>query len=127
MTLTAQQRRAKHLDFLRANWRLLAAISWENYRTQGRGMVVVDEEDFIHAATPQYAALRVRYTPASTREFESLPGWVGGKEQGWLASYDPAIGVIVMVLRAGGGLSCYLALSQPSPPQCHASQSAARN
>ena len=31
-----------HAQFLQLNWRLLAALAWNGYRTQGRGAVVID-------------------------------------------------------------------------------------
>jgi len=34
MELTKEQRIAKHKDFLKANWIILAAFSWEHFQTQ---------------------------------------------------------------------------------------------
>lgn len=119
MNLTKEQRIAKHKDFLNANWRTLAAFAWEHYLTDGVGMVVVPEEDFVHADQPQYALLRFRYAPAQSSEFRSLPDWDGGKEDGWLKSYDPKQKVIVMILRLGGGVSSYLIGAMPPPPDCY--------
>ena len=60
MNLTKEERITRHKRFLQANWQLLAAFSWEHYQTEGRGFVVAMEEDFVHAATPQYAPIRLR-------------------------------------------------------------------
>ena len=127
MNLTKEQRIAKHKDFLNANWRALAAFAWEHYLTDGLGMVVVPEEDFVHAEQPQYALLRFRYVAADNPEFRSLPDWKDGKEQGWLDTYDPKQKVIVMILRPGGGTSSYLIGTKPPPPDCYAVKKSEQN
>ena len=120
MDMIKEQRIAKHKDFAKANWRLLAAFAWEHYLAEGRGMVVVPEDDFVHADRPQYALLRVRYVPAESPEIKSMPDWEDGKEQGWLETYDPERKVIVLIVRPGGGTSGYLLGANPPPPECHA-------
>ena len=127
MNLTKEQRIAQHKDFLQANWRALAAFSWEHYLTDGLGMVAVPEEDFVHADQPQYALLRFRYVPAKSPEFSTLPDWAGGKEQGWLETYDPKQKVIVMILRQGGGTSSYLIGANPPPPDCYTVKKSEQN
>jgi hypothetical protein len=55
MDLTKEQR------ILNANQELLAAFAWERYQKEGRGMVVVPEDDFVHLPTPTLKGLRFAY------------------------------------------------------------------
>ena len=54
MNPSEEERIIRHKRFLAANWKLLAAFAWEHYQKQGRGAVVADERDFIHAEVPQF-------------------------------------------------------------------------
>lgn len=112
---------------MNANWRSLAAFAWEKHLASGRGLVMVPEDDFVQASSPQFAALRIRYVPAQSPELAHLPEWDGGKEQAWLDTYDPAQKIIVMILRDGGGTSGYLIGARPSPPECYAAKIASTN
>ena len=55
-------------------------------------------------------------------------GWPGDKEAGWVATYDPAIRVVVLILRENGGTSGYLIGTAPLPsPEAFAQQQAEGN
>ena len=108
MDLSKKERIARHKRFLAANWQLLAAFAWEHYQSDGRGAVVVDERDFVRAATPQYTAIRLRYVADHSPLLKDIGGWPGDKERDWVRSYDPDVRVVVMVIREGGGTSGYL-------------------
>jgi hypothetical protein len=127
MDLTPEQRIAKHKDFLNANWTGIAAFAWERYLDRGKGMVLVEEEDFVFASTPQYAPLRFRYLPANDPAIGKFPDWEGSKEQAWIGTYDPADRVIAVVIRHDFSISSYLAGAKPSPPEAYALARAADN
>ena len=127
MTLTNEQRRSKHQEFMNSNWRALAAFSWEHYLADGRGIVVLPEEDFIHADHPQYALLRFRYALADSPELKDTPDREGGKEHGWLKTYDPKLSVIVMILLESGSASSYLIGGKLPPPNCSAVKKSEQN
>jgi hypothetical protein len=127
MDLTPEQRIAKHKDFLNANWTGIAAFAWEHYLVKGKGMVLVEEEDFVFAKTPQYAPLRFRYLPVNDPAIKEFPDWEGSKEQSWIKSYDPAERVIVVVSRFDSNISSYYLGARPSPPDAYALMQAGNN
>ena len=125
--LSKEQRIAKHKDFLQANWPLVAAFSWENYLAKGRGAVLVPEEDFVHSATPQLAALRFGYAAKGSDLLRDVGVHFEAKEWGWLDSYDPDQRVIVIVVRKGGGTSGYLIGGTTRPSEAYAKETAKGN
>lgn len=127
MNLTREERITRHKKFLDANWALLAGFSWEQYQKQGRGAVVVDERDFVHANTPQYAAIKLRYVADNSPMLAEIGGWPGDKEANWVRTYDPDERVVVMIIRDGGGTSGYLIGSSPKPSVAFSGQQAKKN
>jgi hypothetical protein len=127
MNLSKEHRIAKHKDFLKANWKLIAAFAWENYRGTGRGAVLVPEEDFIHAETPQLKGLRFHYLAAEDSDAPPFHGILSEKEVGWLESYDPDARAVVCIIRDGGGVSSYLIGGRARPSEAFASQKAEKN
>jgi hypothetical protein len=67
VNLSKEERILRHKKFLSANWQLLAAFAWEQHLATGRGAVVVDERDFVHASSPQFAAIKLRYVSDDSR------------------------------------------------------------
>ena len=127
MKISKEERIVRHKRFLVANWMRLAAFAWEHYQKQGRGAVVVEEGDFVHSEVPQFTTLRLRYVAENTALLKEVGGWPGDKEAGWVASYDPAIRVVVLILRENGGTSGYLIGTSPRPPEAFAQQQAEGN
>jgi hypothetical protein len=127
MTLTKEQRIARHKQFLNANWQLLAAFSWEHYKQQGRGAVIADERDFVTATIPQFAAIKLRYVADGSPILAEIGGWPGDKEAGWVKSYDPDARVVVLIVRDGGGTSGYMVGGTPKPSEVYAREKAKRN
>ena len=102
-----------------ANWQQIARFSYENYLANGRGIVAVLEEDFVHANKPSLAPIRFHYFPES-EALSLMPDHEGSKEQGWMASYDPEEMVIATIIRFDStGISSYLIGGRPTPPLCH--------
>ena len=120
MSLTQEQRIAKHKDFLKANGELIAAYSWGHYLAEGRGMVIVYEEDFIHADAPQLKGLRFAYAAKGGDLLHKVSGHFKEKEWGWMDTYDPDEKAILIVLREGGGTSGYLIGGRMKPSECFA-------
>ena len=127
MNITKDERITRHKRFLAANWQLLASFAWEFYQQQGRGAVVVDENDFVHANVPQFAALKFRYMADNSSLLKEVGGWPGEKEANWVKTYDPDARVIVMILRDRGGTSGYLIGTAPKPFVAFANQQAKNN
>ena len=122
MKLSAEERILRHKRFLAANWKLLAAFAWEYHQKQGRGAVVVDERDFIHAPVPQFTGIHLRYVAENTALLKEIGGWPGDKEANWVATYDPEIRVVLFIVRDDEGISGYLAGTTPRPPEAYAQQ-----
>lgn len=126
MNLTAQERIARHKSFLNANWELLAAFGWEHFQKEGRGMVVVPEEDFVGYATPQLKGLRFAYATKDSGLMGEISKAFEAKEWGWLDSYDPDAKVIVIILR-DHGTSGYLVGGRTKPSEAWVRQQAKQN
>jgi hypothetical protein len=47
MNRTKNQRIDCHKQFIANNWELIAAFAWEHFLEEGRGMVIVPEEDIL--------------------------------------------------------------------------------
>jgi hypothetical protein len=127
LDLTPEQRIARHKSFLNANWMLIAAFSWEHYQKEGRGMVVVPEEDFVHLPTPQLKGLRFAYAAKDSDLLGEISTHFEQKEWSWLDSYDPDEKAIVIILREGGGTSGYLIGGRTRPSEAWARQKAKDN
>jgi len=127
MNLTRKERIIRHKQFLDANWVLLAAFSWEHFQREGRGSVVVDENDFVHANTPQYAPIKLRYVADGSPMLSEIGGWPGDKEANWVRTYESDERVVVMIIRDGGGTSGYLIGASPKPSVAFARQQTRRN
>ena len=117
MELSPDQRIAKHKSFLNANWELIASFSWEHFQKEGRGMVVVPEEDFLEFVTPQLKGLRFSYASQGTELLLRISTHFGAKEWGWLDTYDPDECAIVIIIREGDGSSGYLIGGEMKPSE----------
>ena len=127
MKLSEEERIVRHKRFLVANWPMLAAFSWEYYLNQGRGAVVADERDFIHAGIPQYTKIHLRYVAENTPLLTEIGGWPGDREAGWVKTYDPDARVVLLIVRENGGTSGYLAGTDPKPSAAFAQQQSRSN
>ena len=127
MKLSEEERIVRHKRFLAANWKLLAAFAWEYHQKLGRGAVVADERDFIHAKVPQFTGIHLRYVAENTALLKELGGWPGDREANWVATYDPQIQVVLFIVRDKAGISGYLAHTNPRPPEAYAQRQAEGN
>ena len=122
-----EERITRHKRFLEANWQLLAAFAWGEYTKQGRGAVVAMEEDFVHAATPRYAPIRLRYVAETSRDFPKVAKRLEEKELNWIRTYDPDARVVVFVVRDNGGSSGYLIGGATRPSEAWKREQAKQN
>ena len=96
--------RDRHIDFIKINFGLLAALSYEGFLSQGRGMVVVNEEDMLSPPKGTVARIRIVFLPKVTLVAGKA---IGEKETGWLDEYDPAQTMLVGYARCDSGFSSY--------------------
>lgn len=102
----AEQRKAKHLAYIHANWERLAPLAVEGARLFGRGMVflVQDIEGTIQDKEPT--------PPMFIGETHlGMPGglaaWPSSREGAWVKAYDPATTLLVCVVSETGAVDSY--------------------
>ena len=126
MNLTQEQRIARHKSFLAGNWDLIAAFSWEHFQVEGRGMVVVPEEDFVHSPAPELKGLRFAYAAKDSDLLKTVSKHFEQKEWNWLETYDPDQRAIVIIVR-DVGTSGYLIGGRTRPSEAYAKEKAKQN
>lgn len=100
--------RQKHLDFISANWEMLAFTGYQEYQQKGRGMLFVDEADFINKPRGVLTRIGVTYVAEGSKEFKAIGGkWPGQKEERWVRSYNVDREILVCFARTDLGVSSY--------------------
>ena len=127
MKISEDERRLRHKRFLQANLGMLAAFAWEYFQKEGRGAVIADERDFIHAPEPRYATIHLRYVAEGSARLEELGGWPGDKEAGWVKTYEAATRMVVFIVREDHGVSSYFLIPPIPPAQAYTDQQARGN
>lgn len=89
-------------------------------------MVVIPEEDFVLSAVPELKGLRFAYAAKESDLLRIVSEKFEAKEWGWLDSYDPDQGVIVVIVREGG-TSAYLIGGKLRPSEAYVRQQAKEN
>ena len=103
-----ESRRERHLAFIAANIKQLTAAALAGYREHGRGMLLMDDTDFVDKPRGVLTEYRRAYVAAGTQVFEQLGGkWPGEKEARWVVAYDPITTMLVGFARTDGGVSSY--------------------
>ena len=96
--------RAAHLDFISANWDMLAKLSYENFLAHGPGLVLADESDFIGKQKGILAEIKVGYMSKDDPKTAAL---IQQKERNWLATYDAETTLLIVFIRGDEGVSGY--------------------
>ena len=100
--------RERHLAFIEANSAQLARAARDGYREYGRGMLLMDDGDFVDKPRGILTRYRRVYVAEGTSAFDQLGGkWPGLKEARWVAEYDPATTMLIVFTRNNGGTSSY--------------------
>jgi len=102
-----ESRRERHLAFIEANIDQLAVAAREGYREHGRGMLLMDDADFVDKPRGVLTEYRRVYVAECTPEYDALGHWPGDKEADWVAEYDPNTTMLVGFARTDGGVSSY--------------------
>jgi hypothetical protein len=103
-----QKTRQKHLDFIHANWPILAAESFKGFKKNGRGMLVVNEVDFVSKPKGVFVKFSCYYVAEGSQEFIAMGGrWPGDKEAGWVMAYNGETTILIGFPRTDGGISSY--------------------
>jgi len=96
--------RNAHIEFTMANWKTLAKAAYDHYLKQGRGILLINESDFMNQPKGTIVKYQIGYLPQTTQEF--VDG-IEEKEAGWVAEYDAGTTLLIGFLRQDGGLSSY--------------------
>ena len=102
-----ESRRERHLAFIEANRGAFAAAARQGFQERGRGMLLVNEADFMDRPRGVWVRYRMGYVGERTPGFALADGWPGEPEATWVAGYDPGTTMLVAFVRADGGLSSY--------------------
>ena len=103
-----ESRRERHLAFIAANIKQLTAAALAGYREHGRGMLLMDDGDFLDKPRGVLTRYRRAYVAAGTPEFDVCGRkWPGEKEAQWVAAYDPTTTILVGFARTDGSVSSY--------------------
>ena len=96
--------RDAHVRFCQANWNTLAKAAYAYFLKEGRGIVLVQESDFMNKPRGVVVKFQIGYLALSAPNFSTL---MSGKEAGWIRSYDPAKTLLIGFCRTDEGLSSY--------------------
>jgi hypothetical protein len=105
--LTGESRHERHLAFIEANIEQLAAAARRGYRERGRGMLLMDDGDFVDKPRGVLTKYHRVYVAEGTPEFDTLGHWPGAKEAIWVTEYDPSSAILIGFARTDGGISSY--------------------
>jgi hypothetical protein len=116
---TGPESRESHMEFIRINWPVAAAFAWKQYRSQGRGCIVIDvakAKDAPPGASHLFGETMGAYIPYKVVR---VTGDADVKRM--VKDYDPRVEVIFVFLRVDGGVSSYRLhiRNQPSPPEAY--------
>lgn len=101
--------RQRHIAFIRANWDLLAAAAYAGYLEDGRGMILLADEDFIDKPIGVFMKFRQFYMAEGNKIFVAAGNkWPGKKKEArWVSEYNPERCLLVAFSRTDGGVSSY--------------------
>ncbi len=103
-----ESRRERHLAFIAANATELAQAARDGYQSHGRGMLMLNDGNFVGKPRGVLTRYRRAYVAEGTPEYEQLGGkWPGDKEAAWVEEYDPETTMLIAVAKADGGISSY--------------------
>lgn len=115
--------RDRHVRFLQTNFEQLGAMAFKGFLEKGKGMLLLDEEDFAHKPVGVLVKFRAGYVAEGSPEFKAMGGeWPGdGKEAGWVKEYDPAKTALFCITRRDSGVSSYRVHGIPGhrPFECY--------
>jgi hypothetical protein len=98
--------RDAHVRFCQANWNTLAKAAYAYFLKEGRGIVLVQESDFMNKPRGVVVKFQIGYLALSAPNFGKLMEGKD-KEAGWCRSYDPARTLLIAFCRTDEGLSSY--------------------
>jgi hypothetical protein len=102
-----------HLKLIRAQWSDLAAFSYQNYLSAGRGAVVFDLRN--PSRSEAGFDIRTRYIAERSAQLAKLGGWPSDEIENVIADYDPKQDVVFLFLRLNGDVFHYNVTDELTP------------
>jgi hypothetical protein len=102
-----------HLKLIRAQWSDLAAFSYQNYLSTGRGAVVFDLRN--PSRSEAGFEIRTRYIAERSAQLAKLGGWPSDEIENVIADYDPKQDVVFLFLRLNGDVFHYNVTDELTP------------
>ena len=99
--------RDRHIAFIQANWDALAAECYKGYKEKGRGMLILQESDFINKPVGELCKFSMIFVGQGSPEFQAMGKWPGAKEARWVQNYTPEETLLVGFVRLDDGISSY--------------------
>jgi len=103
--------REAQLSFIRERWDALAALAWERYEAEGRGVVILRV-----ISTQGAGKTEAVYVSARSLQAQGMP-WPDPETERLVAEYQPEQEIVIAVERENGGNSTYRLATHPSPPE----------
>lgn len=97
-----ESRHERHMAFIEANLAHLAAAAQDGYVKQGRGMLLLNDADFVDKPRGVLTRYRRCYVGENSDQFEKPGGWPGEKEARWVKEYDPHTTMLISMARTNG-------------------------
>ncbi len=102
--------RKQHIEFIRTFWQLLAFESYKRSLSDGVGVLLVKEMDFLNKNLSEISGIEIGYVTTSTPEFNGI---LGEQEIGWLKKHNPATTLLISFVRGDDGQSSYNIVGLP--------------
>lgn len=104
-----------HQQFMRSEWRGLAAFAWSKYRKEGRGAIVID----LRRAAKTGAGFQIPtyYVADGSEKLAKRGGWPDAEIAEAVSDYMPEEEAVFLFLRLGDEVFHYVASDDPSPPE----------
>lgn len=102
--------RRQHVEFCRTFWQLLAFESYKRSLTEGAGVLLVKETDFLNKSLSEISGIEVGFVTAATPGFEKV---LSAQEIGWLKNHDFSTTLLIGFVRGDDGFSSYRIVGLP--------------
>lgn len=101
-----------HLAYITHHWHTIATLSWDGYTASGRGAVLIAPGTHSDASADES---RIGYLPDML--VQQHGGWEHPQMPDYLRSYNPRVGVVVIVQTIAAGEAIYYVAHTPPPPE----------
>jgi hypothetical protein len=102
----------KHLAYITHHWLTIATLAWDGYTQSGRGVVMIAPGT---RSDPDADESRMGYLPDTL--VQQHGGWEHPQMPDYLRTYNPYVGVVVLVQTRSPDQVMYYVEQTPAPPE----------